>query len=125
MNERDTTPHPSRHGRAGTLLFLGASVSQLPAILRARKAGYTVVAVDGEPDAIAFEHADIAEPVDFTSTASNDAKATNRRLLACLPPLLPLGSDHPRRPRPGNRQRHDQTPPLRRRMEEIRTSLGK
>ncbi len=49
-----------------TLLFLGASVSQLPAILHARTAGYRVVAVDGDPDAVAFQHVDVAEVVDFT-----------------------------------------------------------
>jgi biotin carboxylase len=49
-----------------TLLFLGASVSQLPAIKHARALGYRVVAVDGDPDAIAFRHADVAEVVDFT-----------------------------------------------------------
>jgi biotin carboxylase len=49
-----------------TLLFLGASVSQLPAIKHARTLGYRVVAVDGDPDAIAFRYADVAEVVDFT-----------------------------------------------------------
>ena len=49
-----------------TLLFLGASVSQLPAIRHARAAGYRVVAVDGDPNAVAFRHADVAEVVDFT-----------------------------------------------------------
>jgi biotin carboxylase len=49
-----------------TLLFLGASVSQLPAINHARAAGYRVVAVDGDPNAIAFPHADLGEQVDFT-----------------------------------------------------------
>lgn len=50
-----------------TLLFLGASVSQLPAIKHAREAGYRVVAVDGDPNAVAFEHTDVAEVVDFTN----------------------------------------------------------
>lgn len=50
-----------------TLLFLGASVSQLPAIKHARRLGYRVVAVDGDPNAIAFRHADVAEVVDFTN----------------------------------------------------------
>jgi biotin carboxylase len=49
-----------------TLLFLGASISQLPAIKHARAAGYRVVAVDGDPNAIAFPHVDAAEVVDFT-----------------------------------------------------------
>jgi biotin carboxylase len=49
-----------------TLLFLGASISQLPAIKHAHAAGYRVVAVDGDPNAIAFSHADVAEAVDFT-----------------------------------------------------------
>jgi biotin carboxylase len=49
-----------------TLLFLGASVSQLAAITHAREAGFRVVAVDGDPNAIAFAHADVGEIVDFT-----------------------------------------------------------
>ena len=49
-----------------TLLFLGASVSQLPAIRHARSAGYRVVAVDADPNAVAFGYVDVAEVVDFT-----------------------------------------------------------
>jgi biotin carboxylase len=49
-----------------TLLFLGASISQRPAIKHARAAGYRVVAVDGDPNAIAFGDTDVAEVVDFT-----------------------------------------------------------
>jgi biotin carboxylase len=48
-----------------TLLFLGASVSQLPAIRHARAAGHRVVAVDGDPDAVGFEVADVCVNVDF------------------------------------------------------------
>jgi biotin carboxylase len=48
-----------------TLLFLGASVSQLPAIRYARGAGHRVIAVDGDPNAIAFPLCDVAETVDF------------------------------------------------------------
>ena len=49
-----------------TLLFLGASISQLPAIRHARAAGHRVVAVDGDPDAVAFEFADVHVNVDFS-----------------------------------------------------------
>ena len=49
-----------------TLLFLGASVSQLPAIRYARQAGHRIVAVDGDPQAVAFPFCDVAEHVDFT-----------------------------------------------------------
>ena len=49
-----------------TLLFLGASVSQLPAIRHARAAGHRIVAVDGDPGAVAFPFCDVAESVDFT-----------------------------------------------------------
>lgn len=49
-----------------TLLFLGASVSQLPAIRYARSAGHRVVAVDGDHDAVGFEIADVCVNVDFT-----------------------------------------------------------
>jgi biotin carboxylase len=59
-------PEYRRNVSRRTLLFLGASVSQLAAIKHARAQGYRVVAVDGDPDAIAFRHADVAEVVDFT-----------------------------------------------------------
>lgn len=49
-----------------TLLFLGASVSQLPAIRHARASGYRVVAVDGDPHAVAFPDCDVAEAIDFS-----------------------------------------------------------
>jgi len=49
-----------------TLLFLGASVSQLPAIRFAREAGHLVVACDGDPRAVAFGSCDVAEVVDFS-----------------------------------------------------------
>jgi biotin carboxylase len=49
-----------------TLLFLGASVSQLPAIRHARLSGHRVVAVDGDPDAVGFAVADVSINIDFT-----------------------------------------------------------
>ena len=51
-----------------TLLCLGASVSQLAAIRQARAGGWSVVAVDADPNAVAFAEADVAEAVDFTAT---------------------------------------------------------
>jgi biotin carboxylase len=50
-----------------TLLFLGASISQVAAIRHAGAAGFRVVAVDGDPNAIAFAYADIGEAIDFTN----------------------------------------------------------
>lgn len=49
-----------------TLLFLGASVSQVPAIRHARAAGHRVVAVDGDPNALGFADASDCVAVDFT-----------------------------------------------------------
>jgi biotin carboxylase len=49
-----------------TVLFLGASVSQIAAIEQARSSGWRVIAVDGDPEAVGFAAADVAEPVDFT-----------------------------------------------------------
>ena len=53
-----------------TVLFLGASVSQLPAIKQARQSGWRVVAVDADPEAIGLGEADAAEAVDFTDLDS-------------------------------------------------------
>jgi biotin carboxylase len=52
-----------------TVLFLGASVSQAEAIRQARSLGLRVVAVDADPDAVAFADADVAEHVDFSDVA--------------------------------------------------------
>jgi biotin carboxylase len=49
-----------------TVLFLGASVSQLAAIRHARASGCRVIAVDADPQAIGLASADVAEAVDFT-----------------------------------------------------------
>jgi biotin carboxylase len=49
-----------------TLLFLGASVSQVPAIRHARAEGHRVVAVDGDRNAVGFGIADSCVNVDFT-----------------------------------------------------------
>lgn len=63
-----------------TLLFLGASVSQLPAIHHARRAGHRAVAVDGDPGAIAFTAADAAETVDFADVDAVIAVARRHRV---------------------------------------------
>jgi biotin carboxylase len=49
-----------------TLLFLGASVTQLPAIRYASDAGHRVAAVDADPGAVGFSFCDVSETVDFT-----------------------------------------------------------
>jgi biotin carboxylase len=49
-----------------TLLFLGASVSQLPAIRYACDRGHRVAAVDGDLGAVGFSFCDVSETVDFT-----------------------------------------------------------
>jgi biotin carboxylase len=48
-----------------TVLFLGAGRHQRAAIRRAKALGLRVAAIDGNPDAIAFPDADIAEAVNF------------------------------------------------------------
>ncbi len=58
--------YPCGQSSVKTVLFLGASVSQVAAIRQARMLGFRVVAVDGNPEALGFADADIAEPVDFS-----------------------------------------------------------
>ena len=48
-----------------TVLFLGAGRHQRAAIRRAKELGYRVAAIDGNPDALGLEEADIADVVDF------------------------------------------------------------
>ena len=55
-----------RGSPVATVLFLGASISQVAAIQQARALGHTVVAVDGDPAAVGFAYADVSEAVDFT-----------------------------------------------------------
>ena len=53
-----------------TVLVLGASVSQVDVIRRARDRGLRVVAVDGDPEAIGLAEADVALTVDFSDIES-------------------------------------------------------
>lgn len=48
-----------------TVLFVGGGRHQRRAILRTRELGYRVVAVDGNPDALGLQAADVGELVDF------------------------------------------------------------
>src|SRR5260221_10810852 len=48
-----------------TVLFVGAGRHQRRALLRARELGLRAAAIDRNPDAPGFEHADVAETVDF------------------------------------------------------------
>ena len=64
--EKARIPPYDRFHPVATVLFLGASISQLAAIRQAKARGHTVVAVDADPAAIGFACADAAEPVDFT-----------------------------------------------------------
>lgn len=66
------------------LLFLGASVSQLPAIRYAREAGHCVIACDGDPAAVAFPYSDVAANVDFTDLELVAALADRERVEGIL-----------------------------------------
>jgi biotin carboxylase len=74
LDEVENSPERGRARRSlssapQTLLFIGASISQLPSIRHAREAGFRVVAVDADPDAVGFTSVDVAEQVDFTDVA--------------------------------------------------------
>ena len=62
------------------LLFLGASVSQAPAIRYARAQGHFVVACDADPDAVAFELCDVRAVVDFSDVERVAAVAARERV---------------------------------------------
>ncbi len=55
-------------------------MSQLPAIRQARALGLRVVAVDGDPYAIAFAEADVAEVIDFSDVDAVVAAARRHRV---------------------------------------------
>src|SRR5487761_863768 len=66
MNPDNEAAAASYHRRlVPTVLVLGASVSQIAAIEQAKAGGWRVIAVDGDPNAVGFAAADIAEVVDF------------------------------------------------------------
>jgi biotin carboxylase len=67
-----------------TVLFLGASVSQLAAIEQARAIGWRVVAVDGDPQAVGLAVADVGEAVDFTDVDRVVAVARSQRVDAVV-----------------------------------------
>jgi biotin carboxylase len=66
------------------LLFLGASVSQLPAIRYAKSRGDWVVACDGDPEAIAFALCDATEVVSFADVDAVTRVAELHRVDAIL-----------------------------------------
>jgi biotin carboxylase len=66
------------------LLFLGASVSQLPAIRYAKSVGHEVVACDGDPRAVAFAFCDVCEPIDFSDVDRVTAVGRRERVEGVL-----------------------------------------
>ncbi|HST13804.1 MAG TPA: ATP-grasp domain-containing protein [Gaiellaceae bacterium] len=66
------------------LLFLGASVSQLPAIRYAKSVGHEVVACDGDPRAVAFDFCDVREPIDFSDVDRVTAVGRRERVEGVL-----------------------------------------
>jgi biotin carboxylase len=62
------------------LLFLGASVSQCPAIRRARELGHAVVACDADPKAVGFAQCDTHEVLDFSDVDAVTAVAARERV---------------------------------------------
>ena len=62
------------------LLFLGASVSQLPAIRYAKSRGDWVVACDGDPEAVAFALCDATEVVSFADVDAVTAVAERHQV---------------------------------------------
>jgi biotin carboxylase len=63
-----------------TVLVLGASVSQLAAIRKARQLGFRVVAVDGDSAALGFALADVSEAVDFSDVPAAIEVARRHRV---------------------------------------------
>jgi len=67
MNRHSRAAHASYDRRSCADPPLpGASVSQIAAIEQARSSGWRVIALDGDPQAVGFAAADVAEAVDFT-----------------------------------------------------------
>ena len=66
------------------LLFLGASVSQLPAIRYAKSVGHEVVACDGDPRAVAFGLCDVGEAIDFSDVERVTAVGRRERVEGVL-----------------------------------------
>jgi biotin carboxylase len=66
------------------LLFLGASISQVPAIRYAKQAGHEVVACDGDPRAVGFALCDVSEALDFSDVERVVAVGRRERIEGVL-----------------------------------------
>lgn len=66
------------------LLFLGASVSQVPAMRHAKARGDVVVACDGDPNAVGFGLCDVAEVVSFSDVDAVEEIAVRHRVEGVL-----------------------------------------
>ena len=66
------------------LLFLGASISQVPAIRYAKLVGHEVVACDGDPGAVGFALCDVSHTVDFSDVDRVTAVGRRERVEGVL-----------------------------------------
>lgn len=72
-------------------MILGASLLQLPAILKAKELGYTVISVDMDPHAIGFKHADIIEQISTIDIEGVISTAEKHQIDA----IMTLATDYP------------------------------
>lgn len=77
-----------------TIMILGASILQLPAIVQAKKLGLKVVVVDMNPDAIGFKEENIIKEVISTIDIPAVLEAAKRN---CIDGVMTLASDMPMR----------------------------
>lgn len=75
------------------IMILGASILQLPAILKAKDMGFQVVAVDMDKNAVGFKHADISLEISTIDTPKIIEMAKKYRIDG----IMTLASDMPMR----------------------------
>lgn len=75
------------------IMILGASILQLPAILKAKEMGFQVIAVDMDKNAIGFKHADICLEISTIDTPKVVEAAKKYKIDA----VMTLASDMPMR----------------------------
>lgn len=77
----------------GNILVIGASFWQIPIIRQVQALGYNVVATDRDPDAMGFDVADHAEPVDILDLEATIDVAKRYNIVAAVSDQTDLAMD--------------------------------
>jgi biotin carboxylase len=83
----------NQNTRKKTIMILGAGTMQIPALTTAKKKGWRVIAMDGNPEAPGAGLADIFEPVDLKDTETLLERARHYKGTSGLDGVFTAGTD--------------------------------